>query len=106
MGFINFGNRIKHRKFEYVPRYYDQEKEERDARIRQYTSGNSDSDTELAKSRIKAGFRQKYRAEEDAYSSRSKKKSNRILMMVMVLLLVVCYIFLTEHLPRIVAYLD
>ncbi len=106
MGFISFGSKIKNRRFDYVPRYYDPEKEEREARIKQYTKEYSESDTELAQSRIRASFRKKYRVKEDAYMSKSKKRSNRILMMVLVLLLIVCYIFLTEHLPRIVEFLE
>ncbi|MEL6122877.1 MAG: hypothetical protein AAFQ02_06880 [Bacteroidota bacterium] len=100
MGFINFGNRIKHRKFDYIPRYYDPEKEDLDRRVKAYTSDNA-RNTRLAQDRIKAGFRKKYRAGEDSYASSAKRKSNRILILVMMGLLVVTYIFLVEYLPAI-----
>jgi len=102
MGFINFGNRIKHRSFDYIPRYYDAEKEERERLVRMY-GADSDSATKRAQDRIKSGFRSKYRAKEDAYSNKAKKRSNRILLYVMILMLIVCYIFLTEYLPGIAA---
>ena len=100
MGFINFGKRIKNRKFEYVPRHYDQQKEELEKRLGRYQENKSD--TELTKERIRGGFRKKYRV-EDEYSSRTQKRSNRILLITLVVLLFLTYVFLTEYLPKIIA---
>ena len=100
MGFLNFGKRIKNRSFDYIPRYYDQEKEELEKRLKRYKS--SEGDTELTKERIRGGFRRKYQAKDD-YSSRSQKRSNRILLITLTVLIILTYIFLTEYLPKIVA---
>ena len=102
MGFINFGNRIKHRTFDYIPRYYDAEKEEREKLVRMYgPDADLASKTKMAQDRIKSGFRSKYRATEDAYSSRSKKRSNKILLYVMIVMVIVSYVFLNNYLPDI-----
>ncbi len=98
MGFINFGNRFKNRQFDYIPRYYDEVKEERERLKRMYSS-DVEKNTEEAKERIKIGFRKKYRVTEDAYKGNARRKSNRILMYVMIGLLAICYIFLTRYLP-------
>ena len=100
MGFLNFGKRIKNRKFEYIPRHYDQEKEELEERLKRYKP--SAGDPELTKERIRGGFRRKYRT-KDEYTSKSQKRSNRILFATLVVLLFLTYIFLTEYLPRIIA---
>ena len=103
MAFLNFGKRFKNRSFEFIPRYYDQEKQELEKRLRRYKS--SDGDTELAKERIKGGFRKKYRVKDD-YTSASQKRSNRILFATLIVLVIITYIFLTEYLPKIIATFD
>ena len=100
MGFINFGNRFKHRTFDYIPRYYDAEKEERERLVRMYAN-SADGDTLRAQDRIKSGFRAKYRATEDGYTNKSRKRSNKILLYVMIIMVIVCYIFLDQYLPAI-----
>ena len=100
MAFINFGNRIKHRKFDYNPRYYDPEREDLERRLSRYES--SEDNPELVKDRIRGGFRKNYRVKDD-YTSRTKKRSNKILIFTLLLLLMITYIFLVEYLPPIVA---
>ena len=103
MGFLNFGKRIKNRSFDYIPRYYDQDKEELEKRLKRYKP--TEGSTELAKERIKGGFRRKYQV-KDEYTSKTQKRSNRILLITLVVLLFVTYIFLTEYLPKIIATFD
>ena len=100
MGIFNFGKRIKHRQFEYIPRYYDPDKEELENRLKKYK--REASDTELSKQRIRGGFRRKYRVEND-YTKRSVRRSNRILLMTIGILLLLTYLFITEYLPKIIA---
>ena len=103
MGFIQFGKRIKHRSFDFIPRYYDQEKEELEQRLKRYRA--EPSDTEMSKERIKGGFRKKYRT-KDEYTSKSQKRSNTILLTVLATLVFISYLFLTRYLPKIVAMLE
>lgn len=100
MGFLNFGKRIKNRSFDYVPRFYDQDKEELEKRLKRYKP--QEGDMELTKERIRGGFRRKYQVKDD-YTSKSQRRSNRILMITLVVLILITYVFLTEYLPRIIA---
>ena len=100
MAFLRFGKRVKNRTFDYVPRYYDQDKEELEKRLKRYKP--KEGDTELTKQRIRGGFRRKYQVKDD-YTSRTQKRSNLILLATLVILIFVTYIFLVEYLPKIIA---
>ncbi len=104
MGFLKMGNRFKNRKFDYIPRYYDQDKEELERRIKRYNQTSYD-DTELAKQRIRGGFKKKMRA-QDGYSSKSQKRSNRILLVTIIGLIILTVKILVDYLPRIIASLE
>jgi hypothetical protein len=100
MGFLSFGKKIKNRRFDYIPRYYDADKEEFEHRMKMYK--REGSDTELAKEKIKGGFRRSYRV-GNSYSQEASKRSNRILLLTIVFLLLMAFYFISEYLPRIVA---
>jgi len=100
MGFLSFGKKIKNRRFDYIPRYYDPDKEEFEQRMKLYK--RQGSDTELAKQKIKGGFRRSYRVGND-YSQEASKRSNRILLMTIAFLLLITFYFISEYLPRIIA---
>ncbi len=100
MGFFQFGKRIKNRQFDYIPRYYDEEKEELKSRIAKYD--REIDTTELSKQRIKGSFRRKYRVESD-YGRSATRRSNRILLLTIAALLLITFFFITEYLPRIIA---
>ncbi len=103
MGFINFGKRIKNRQFEYNPRYYDPDKEALEGRLKMYKAESSSS--ELAKERIRGGFRRKYGVKND-YTRAANRRSNRILLITLAALIIITIFFLTEYLPRIIATFD
>ncbi len=100
MSFLRFGKKIKNRTFDYIPKYYDQDKEELEKRLKRYKP--QPGDTELTKQRIRGGFRRKYNT-KDEYVSRSQKRSNLILVATLIILIILTYVFLSEYLPRIVA---
>lgn len=101
MGFLKFGSRIKNRSFDYIPRHYDPDKEALEQRLKRYGSSDED-DTQLAKERIKGGFRRNYRS-NDTYSNQTKRRSNKILFGTILILLFLTYYFLVEYVPQIVA---
>lgn len=102
MGFINFGSRIKNRQFDYIPRYYDPDKEELEERLKRYNRiGN---DTELAKERIKGNFQRKYRGGKSV--GNSSKRSTITLLVTIVMLCLLTYILLTRYLPQIISALE
>ena len=98
MGFFN--NRSKHRTFDFIPRFYDPEKEKYLERRKKY--GDEDIDeTELMKQRIKSGFKVKGRKVEPQYRSKRVKKSNIRLLIVLAALIFISYIFFQKNLAGI-----
>ena len=55
---FGFGKRPKPRRFDYVPRFYDEAKEEMEERMKKYDDDMSQE--EKAKHRISSGLRSKY----------------------------------------------
>lgn len=103
MGFINFGKRIKNRQFDYNPRYYDPDKEALESRMRAYKAEADSSD--LAKERIRGGFRRKYGGKNE-YTRAANRRSNRILFFTLIALVLLTLFFISEYLPRIIASFD
>lgn len=102
MGFINFGSRIKHRRFDYIPRYYDQAKEEREELMKRYTGEATKlSDTELAKTRIRAGFKRRYN-----YKSDTTKNQQMRSMIIVLMLVVLMGIIVFRYIPTFVAWIE
>lgn len=100
MGLFQFGKKIKHRRFDYMPRYYDPDKEELQRRLSRYNQNATDVD--LSKERIRGGLRRKYRVSND-YSQNIRNRSNKILLFTIAALLLVTFYFINEYLPLIIA---
>lgn len=106
MGFLSFGKRPRHRKFDYIPRYYNAEKEDLKERLRIYKKDpNEEGNTELAKQRIRGGFRRNSRAASEATRIANRKSNMRLLMILATLLLMTVY-FINKYLPKIVAAVE
>lgn len=89
----------KHSQFDYRPRYWDPEKEEREERRRQLEM-IKDSSVDGTKARITSGFRRGYTS-NSSYRRRQVMRSNLVLIGIIFALLFFCYIFLTQYLPQI-----
>ena len=100
MGLFQFGKKIKHRQFDYIPRHYDPDKEELQRRLSRYNQNATDID--LSRERIRGGFRRKYRVSNN-YSQATRNRSNRILLFTIVALLLITFYFINEYLPLIIA---
>ena len=94
-----FGKRIRPQGFHYNPQYYDQAREDREARIRAAHAA-AGGDTEAIKARISAGFKGPRRSKSNAYQS-AKRRSNITVVITLVVLLALAYILLTRFLPQI-----
>jgi len=81
----------KHRKFGYIPRHYDPEKEELEKRIKRYQADVSDE--EMLKERISHGFRQTYVGDPE-YRKKLVKKSNMRLFLIILTLIILGLIVL------------
>ena len=102
MGFLSWGSSIKARRFDYIPRYYDPQKEERELRIKKMRQDEDGVDTELSQSRIRAGFRQKYRPQSTRHS-----QMNRLirLFVIFAMLLGATYFILLSNMDWLSAFI-
>lgn len=89
MGFLSSNNR-KPKPFGFIPRFYDEQKEERDNRLKAI---DNPDDIDVAKDRIKSGLRASYRGDV-GYKKNQNKKSNMRLLYIIVTLALVTYFIL------------
>ena len=90
MSFFKFNKTTKHRRFDYIPRFYDPEKEELDKIVDAYKESN---DTNASKERIRSGLRHRYRG--DANYKRSQERSANIrLISIIFILFLLAYLIL------------
>lgn len=97
MGFISFNRTPKHQRFNYVPRYYDEDKEDLQERVRlaKGEAGNAD----LAKSRIRSGFKRRSRA---GTSNPSAKSAIRLMLIIAILVLFTYMILTSDSILRLI----
>lgn len=95
MGFFG-NNRPRHKKFDYLPRYYDPAKEALQERLKTYDPDSKLDPSELAKARIKSGLRAKSGYVE-GYRTQEIKKSNYTLLIVIVVLSLLTYLLLSSE---------
>ena len=79
MGFL--GNSRKPKPFGFIPRFYDEQKEERNKRLNML---NNPDDIDIAKDRIKSGLRATYRGDA-AYKKQQTKRANWRLFYIIVI---------------------
>ncbi len=88
MGFL--GNSRKPKPFGFIPRFYDEQKEEREKRLKAL---DNPDDIDIAKDRIKSGLRATYRGDV-GYKKNQTKKANLRLFYIIIVLVLVCYMIL------------
>lgn len=97
MALLNIFRTPKPRQFEYKPRYYDADKEEREERIRNaQLQGAVDMSEEAMKARIKQGFRQGRIPVDRGYRRRHVRRSNRLVIAIVVVLTVFALYFFSQ----------
>lgn len=95
MAFFSFGGRVKNKRFDYIPQHYDPAVEDLRERMSKY--GNVEiSDAELAKARIKTGFRIKARGNKEALKEGQKKSNIRLLFIAIGLILGSLYVMQSD----------
>jgi hypothetical protein len=105
-GMLRFGSggKLKPRKFDFTPRYYDEAKDNLESRIEKYGEGSETE--ELLKERIKLGIRQKYYA-DSSFRDKETKKSNLRLFYVMIILFFISYMILkSDKIAKLMEYLN
>lgn len=94
---IGFGRSIKPRSFDYIPRFYDPEKERLQENIKRFEEEKANQgDFENLKSRIRSGMRMKYNGDVATYS-KFKAQSNLRLIMIIMVLGFACYILMSSN---------
>ena len=99
MALLNIFRTPKPRQFEYKPRYYDAEKEEREERIRMAQAREAnDMSEEAMKARIQQGFkRNRGLVEGDrAFRRRYNRRSNRLVVAIVIVLTVFAIYFFSQ----------
>lgn len=94
MALFNFFNRIKHRKFEYIPRYYNPEKEELEQRLSKYRKENR-NEIDDVKLNIRAGLRNRAPA-----NGGFNLRYSMLIMLIVVVLLLITILLLSSYLPK------
>ena len=105
MAIFNFFRTPKPQRYRYVPRFYDPDKEELEARIKRAAGEKQDQAPEAMKARISAGFKQKSRV-DPAYRKQQSKRSNMILFSSIIILLVLAYVLIERYLPTLMEALE
>lgn len=86
---IGFGNRVKPKTFEYIPRYYDEAKEELKQRLSMYDdSVNEEQSMEQIKGRIKSGLRMKHYGDPSVRATATKQSNFRLVIIIATLFMV------------------
>jgi len=94
-----FRRRIKNRTFDYIPRYYDEEKEELERRL----GKNQSDDPNAIKTRIRGEFKKKYRVDSRVTSSANKSANIRFLV-ILALIIYFAAVILNRYLPDLMSF--
>ncbi len=89
-------SKLKSRKFDYQPRFYDEKKEERELREKEKARQN-DKSVEGSKRRISQSFQQS--KDRAAHRKAMSRQTNMRVIGIVFILLVVFYFFIKEFLP-------
>lgn len=98
MGFFKFLKLPKHQNFDYHPRYWDREKEEREKKLKRYYK-NEDNNPEAIKERISSSFRERGASTHIEARQKQVRRSNIRLVLIIVLLCVAAYVLINVYLP-------
>ena len=97
MSFLKFNKRPKHKKFDYIPRYYDPQKEELEKIVDAYKDTN---DASAAKNRIRSGLRSKYRGDSSYKRAQERSANIRLISIIFVLFLIAYLILKSDTIGR------
>ena len=97
MSFFRFNKRTQHKRFDFIPRYYDPKKEELDKIVGTYKDGDS---TFTAKERIKSGLRNRYRGDASYKKSQERSANIRLISIIFVLFLLAYLILQSDTIGR------
>lgn len=97
MGFIKFNKVPRHKRFDYIPRYYDPKKEELEKIVDSYKKTD---DVEATRERIRSGLKNKYRGDQGYRRSQQRSSNIRLISIILILFLVSYLILRSETILR------
>lgn len=103
MGFFSYGKRVKNQRFEYVPRFYDPEKEKLQERLDMNTDASS---PELSKLRIQDGFRRRSRGSKELKQKMTLQANIRLFLVIFALCAIVYLILQSDAILQIIESLE
>jgi len=104
MAIFRFFRTPSHQKYDYIPRYWDPQKEELEERL-QRVEDRKKGDAESMKARLSGGFKRGggYQKGNVQFRRRQTRRSNITLLVVLVVLVFLSYLFINVYLPEIAA---
>ena len=97
---FGFGKRLKPRQFDYIPRFYDEQKEDLEKRISKF-EGETSSE-EKVKARIKAGMRQNFHGNATFRSQQTRQSNLRLVYIIGILCLITYFVLKSDRISRII----
>ena len=97
MSFFKFNKRTKHKRFDYIPRFYDPQKEELEKLVNSYKETD---DTSMVKDRIRSGLRNRYRGDSNYKRSQERSANIRLLSIIFILFLLAYLILKSDTIGR------
>lgn len=91
---------VRHKKFDYVPRFYDPEKEELQARVSKYDKDQAQN-TELVKDRIRSGFRSRVPNNQSIVKQATMKSNIRLLLIIGILVVLSVLLLQSEEITKV-----
>lgn len=93
MAIFSFFRTPQPQRYRYIPRFYDPEKEELEARIKQAEgSASEDMSPEAIKSRLQAGFKQRHTIDRKFKRKLRRRANRRVLIIGVILALLSMYL--------------
>jgi hypothetical protein len=90
-----------HQRFEYLPRYYDPDKEELERKKKMY--GKDKAAEEEVKSRISSGFRTRSSYARSNQYQKQVRRAGYLRLAVLAVLILLIFLYIQAYLPEILA---
>lgn len=95
----------QNQQFQYRPRFWEQEKEELEQRVRKIQNPDEVTPEEI-KERISISFRSKSGVRDAEFRSKQVNKSNKILVLTILVLVFIAYMMLNLNIDRLLDFLS
>jgi hypothetical protein len=99
MSLPRFFKQPKHQRFDYIPRFYDPDKEDLERKKKIYNSEHNEKDA--MKSRISQGLRRKAAYQAGDSYKKQNRKIGYLRLLILAILILLIFVFMQSYLPQI-----